>query len=155
MTKTHEFTAAIQGAGGGGAYVDVPFDVEQVFGRKRVPVVATIDDESYRGSLVRMGGECHMLLIRKDIRERIGKGVGDVVAVTLREDTEPRTVDVPPELAAALAQAPAAEALFQKLSFTHQREYVEWIAEAKRDATRQARVEQTVKLLLEGKRTRS
>lgn len=154
MTKGHEFTAPIQGGSMGGAYVDVPFDVERVFGRKRVPVVATIDGESYRGSLVRMGGECHMLLIRKDIRERIGKGVGDVVAVTLREDTEPRTVEVPPELAAALAQAPAAEALFQKLSYTHQREYVEWIAEARREATRRTRVEQTVKLLLEGRRTR-
>lgn len=154
MTRTHEFTATIQAAGMGGAYVDVPFDVEQVFGRKRVPVVATIDGETYRGSLVRMGSPCHMLLIRKDIRARIGKDVGDDVAVTLREDTEPRTVELPPELAAALERQPDAAAFFRQLSYTHQREYAEWVGEAKREATRRTRVEKTVELLLAGKRTR-
>lgn len=148
------FQATIQSAGGGGAYVDVPFDVEQKFGKKRVPVVATIDGETYRGSLVRMGGECHMLLIRKDIREKIGKGIGDSVSVTLQEDTTPRTVEVPADLAQALASDAVAAAFFEGLSFTHRREYVQWVEGAKRDETRRRRIEKTVSLLRDGKRER-
>lgn len=152
--KEHRFTARIQAGSQGGQYVDIPFDVEREFGRKRVPIIATIDGESYRGSLVRMGGECHMLLIRKEIRERIGKTVGDEVEITLAEDTLPREVAVPADLAAALQAAPAANAFFEQLSFTHRREYVSWITEAKKAETRQRRVAKTVELLLEGRRER-
>lgn len=154
MKEPRRFTATIRGNEMGGQYVEIPFDVEKVFGKKRVPILATIDGEPYRGSLVRMGTECHMLLIRKDIRERIGKGVGDTVEVTVEEDAQPREVEVPADLAAVLAKAPAAAAFFEQLSYTHRREYVSWIAEAKKPETRQRRVQQTVALLLEGKRER-
>jgi hypothetical protein len=150
----HEFRAVIQANDSGGAWVDIPFDVERVFGRKRVPVLATIDGEAYRGSLVRMGGACHMLLVRKDVREKIGKSAGDEVHVTLRLDDAPRVVDVPPDLRAALAARPAAAAFFDGLSYTHQREYVSWILEAKRDQTRIGRIEKAVRMLEEQKKTR-
>ena len=68
-----------------GAYVEIPFDVREVFGKGRVPVHATFDGVPYDGSLVRMKTPCHILGIRKDIRAQIGKQPGDVVAVTLRE----------------------------------------------------------------------
>src|SRR4051794_13653907 len=100
MPKEHRFRAHIKSNnddGSGGAWVDIPFDVEKAFGKKRVPIRATIDGESYRGSLVRMGGDCHMLLVRRAIREKIGKKAGDTVSVTLLEDTAPRTVPVPPD----------------------------------------------------------
>lgn len=148
------FEAEIQGSGGGGAYVDVPFDVEEAYGKKRVPIVATIDGATYRGSLVRMRSECHMLLIRKDIRAKIGKDVGDTVQVTLEEDTTPRTIAVPADLAEALAGDAAAAAFFEGLSFTHRREYVTWVEEAKREATRRGRIEKTVALLRAGQRER-
>lgn len=154
MAEEHAFSAVIRAAGGGGAYVDVPFDVEEAFGRKRVPVVAHIDGEPYRGSLVRMGGPAHMLLIRKDVRERIGKQPGDTVSVTLREDTEERTVDVPEDLAAALAADDDAATFFNGLSYTHRREYVQWITEAKREQTRRDRVAKTLGMLQEGRRSR-
>ncbi len=125
-------------------YVRVPFDVEATFGRKRVPVRATIDGQPYRGTLVRMGEPCHMLLILKEIRAKIGKTAGDEVEIVLREDTEPRVVEIPPDLGAALAKSPPAQAAFQKLSYTHQREYVNWILEARHPETRLRRVEQTV-----------
>ncbi|MBN1922479.1 MAG: DUF1905 domain-containing protein [Anaerolineae bacterium] len=83
MSETYAFTACIEPAQGGGAYVAIPFDVEQVFGKKRVPVNATIDGIPYRGSLVRMGQPCHVLGILKSIREALGKQVGDTVEVTL------------------------------------------------------------------------
>ena len=68
-----------------GAYVEIPFDVKEVFGKGRVPVLATFDGVLYSGSLVRMGTPCHILGIRKDIRALIGKQAGDTVHVTLIE----------------------------------------------------------------------
>lgn len=144
MDKTFTFQAVIEDAGGGGAFVRVPFDVEAAFGRKRVPVQATIDGQPYRGTLVRMGTPDHMLLILKEIRARIGKQAGDEVEVTLQEDTAPRTVEIPPDLGLALEKSPRARATFEKLAYTHQREYVNWILEAKRPETRQRRIEQTI-----------
>ena len=72
MTKKHTFTASIQNAGGGGAFVEIPFDVEKAFGSKRPKVKAMIEGIPYRGTLVRMGTDCHLLLILKEIRGQIG-----------------------------------------------------------------------------------
>jgi hypothetical protein len=154
MSKIRKFTAPVEAGSGGGAFVTVPFDVEAAYGKKRVPILAHIDGEPYRGTLVRMGTERHLLLIRKEIRERIGKTVGDLVAVTLEEDTSPRVVEVPADLAGALADEPAAEAFFRGLAFTHQREYVQWLTEAKRAATRRARLDKIVALLKAERRER-
>ena len=138
-----EFNAVIQDAGGnGGAYVVVPFDVEQVYGVKRLKALATIDGVPYRGSVVRMGGPEHLLIILKDIRRQIGKGPGDEVTITLQEDAEPRRVDLAEDVAAALAAQPGAAAAFAQLAYTHQREYVQWIEEAKRVDTRARRISQ-------------
>ncbi|MEZ4647550.1 MAG: YdeI/OmpD-associated family protein [Candidatus Eisenbacteria bacterium] len=153
MNRRRTFRAVIEDAGRGGAFVAIPFDVETVYGKKRVPVRATLGGEPYRGSLVRMG-EGYMLGVRKDIRDRIGKSIGDTIEVVLEEDTEPRVVDVPGDLTAALESAPKAKEIFGGLSYTHQKEYVQWIEEAKREATRQTRIEKTVAMLLDGKKGR-
>lgn len=68
-----------------GAYVEVPFDVREIFGKGRVKVHAEFDRVPYDGSLVRMGTPGHILGIRKDIRAAIGKQPGDTVHVTIRE----------------------------------------------------------------------
>lgn len=68
-----------------GAYVEIPFDVKAVFGKGRVPVNATFDGFPYAGSLVRMGTECHIIGIRKNIRKQIGKQPGDTIRVTIEE----------------------------------------------------------------------
>ena len=68
-----------------GAYVEIPFDVKATFGKGRVPVNATFDGFPYQGSLVRMKTPCHILGIRKDIRQQIGKQPGDIVRVTIEE----------------------------------------------------------------------
>jgi Bacteriocin-protection, YdeI or OmpD-Associated/Domain of unknown function (DUF1905) len=145
--KKYSFRAVIEHGDGGGAGVVVPFDVEQAFGKKRVPIKATIDGVPYRGSLVRMGGPCHLLIVLKEIREKIGKGPGDEVDIVLEEDTEPRVVRIPANLEKALKNAPGAKTLFTKLSYTHQREYVRWIEGAKRPETRTKRIAQAIDLL--------
>ena len=151
MTQKYQFRAVIENAGEGGAYVNIPFDVEKGFGKKRVKVKATIDGEPYRGTLVRMGGPQHMLPVLKSIRQKIGKSFGDEVAVELEEDLESRQVEVPLDLQQALETDPTAHAYFKRLSYTHQKEYVHWITEAKRNKTRQRRVQQTVDMLKLGK----
>lgn len=152
MGDKFEFNATIENAGGGGAFVRIPFDVEQAFGKKRVKVKATFDGEPYRGLLVRMGEPWHMLIILKEIREKIGKGFGDSVQVTVQEDIEPRVLEIPAELIQALEDEPQALAFFNDLAFSHRREYVNWINEAKREVTRQERVKKTVELLKTGKK---
>jgi hypothetical protein len=150
MSEKYQFRAVIQLGDGGGAFVIVPFDVEKTFGKKRVRILATIDGQPYRGSLVRMGTPDHMLLVLKKIREKIGKSVGDEVSVELQEDFELRQVEVPADVQKALAELDAM-ANFSRLSYSHQREYIQWVVEAKREQTRQSRINKMIELLKQDK----
>ena len=152
MRKQQTFTAVIQNAGGGGAFVEVPFDVEKEYGSKKPKVKAMIEGVPYRGTLVRMGTECHLLIILKDIREQIGKTFGDEVTITLEPDTAPRLVEIPKDLMKELKKEKEAKAFFDKLSYTHQKEYVAWINDAKKEETRQNRIVKTIEMLKQGKR---
>ena len=154
MTKKQTFTATILNAGGGGAYVEVPFDVESAFGSKKPKVKATFDGVPYRGMLARMGTEHHVLIILKEIREKIGKTFGDEVKITVELDTEQRVIEIPSELKKVFKAEKEAKTFFDKLSYTHQREYVMWINEAKREETRQSRILKAVEMLKQGKKAR-
>jgi hypothetical protein len=147
-----EFTAIIKQSGNiNGAYIEPPFDVKEVFGAKRVKVIATFDGVEYRGSIVSMGG-CYVLGITQDIRKKIGKEFGDVVEVTIEKDEEERTVEMPEDFAKALADNAAAQETYHKLSFTGKRDYVRWITEAKKEETRRNRIEKSVEGLAQGKK---
>jgi hypothetical protein len=154
MSKKHTFTATIQNAGGGGAFVEVPFDVEKEFGEKRPKVKANIEGALYRGILTRMGTDFHMLIILKGIREQIGKTFGDEVTVTVEADTDPRVLELPKELTKELKKNKEAKAFFDQLSYTHQREYINWINQAKKEETKQNRILKTIEMLKKGKKSR-
>ncbi|MGI6324724.1 MAG: DUF1905 domain-containing protein [Bacilli bacterium] len=84
--KVYEFEAIIKRAEDmDAAYIEIPFDVEAEFGKKKVAVTATFDDYKYDGILVRMKTKCHIIGIRKDIRAAIKKQPGDKIKVTIRE----------------------------------------------------------------------
>lgn len=84
--KRYAFAAVIQKVPEiDGAYVEIPFDVREAFGKGRVKVHAAFDGVPYDGSLVRMGTPGHILGLRKEIRAKIGKQPGDTVQVTLQE----------------------------------------------------------------------
>ncbi|MBJ8339886.1 MULTISPECIES: YdeI/OmpD-associated family protein [Antrihabitans] len=144
-----EFEAQIKSteSGGGGAYVAVPAAVvDALGGGGRIPVEATFDGIPYKGSVVDMGaGPC--LGILKSIRNELSKHPGDSVLVTVERDNAERTVDVPDDLAAALAEAGVREA-FDKLAFSLRREHVTAITDAKRPETRSRRVANTVHAVL-------
>ncbi len=109
-------------------------------GAKRFPVVATVDGYTWRTSVARMGGE-FVVGLNREVRHDAGVGAGQQVDVVLELDLAPRTVEVPDALAAALATDPRAKADFERMSFTHRKEYARWIAEAKREETTRRRVE--------------
>ena len=132
---------------GSGTFVVVPVDVPAVFGRVRAPVVVTINGHTWRSTLSRYGGR-DLLGISRANREAAGIAVGDAVTVELARDSEPRTVAVPDDLAAALDAASGARAAFDGSSFSHRREWVEWVEEAKRPATRERRVRGVVEQVL-------
>lgn len=135
------------------AYVEPPFDVNEVFGSKRVKVKANFDGVEYRGSIVSMGG-CYMLGLTQEIRKKIGKGFGDEIFVTLEKDEEERSVEIPQDFAIAMNNNETAVATFQSLSYTAQKEYVLWITSAKRQETKLERIIKSVSLLAEGKKLR-
>src|ERR671931_1079692 len=121
--------------------------------RKAFPVRATINEHTWPGRVSRMGGE-FLLGLNRDVRAGAGVEAGDEVTVTIALDEAPREVEVPPALAEALDGDAAAKARFDALAYTHRREFARWVAEAKKDDTRERRVAQALQMLREG-RTRS
>lgn len=147
-------TATLEPRGPAAAVV---LDDEQVAtvgeGAKRFPVVATVNGYTWRTTVMRMGGE-FMLGLNRAVREAAGAEAGDRVEVNLELDTAPREVEVPQALADALAADSDAREAFDRLAYTHRKEYARWIEEAKRDETRKRRLAQALEMLREG-RTRS
>ena len=152
--KKFKFKAKIEPGRGGGAFVVFPYDVEKEFGTKgKVPVKATFDGVAADTvSLIRMGMPQHIVGVAKAIREQIGKQPGDTIQVELWKDEEERTVEVPPEFQKLLKNEGLLP-FFEKLSFTHRKEYIRWITEAKKEETRLRRIEKAVEMLKKGVKT--
>lgn len=135
---------------GAWTFIRAPFSVEKEFGVKgRVAVKGSINGVPYRSSLLPQGGGEHILVVNKELRDQAGVTAGDAAAFTLERDDAPRSVDLPAELSQALESNAAAQAIFARLSFSHQKEYADHIAEAKRPETRQRRAANAVGLLLQ------
>ena len=147
---THRFETVLE-AEDGGVFFQVPLDVPDIFGKARAPVRGTINGHPFRSTVAVYGGRSY-LPVNRALRDAAGVAAGDAVVIELEVDNQPRSVDPPPDLAGALAADPEARAAFDGLSFTHQREYAEWVAGAKREATRRRRVDQAVQMLRDGRR---
>ena len=132
----------------------VVLDGEQVGtvgeGAKRFPVVATVNGYSWRTTVTRMRGE-FLLGLNRAVRQEAGVEAGDTVEVNVELDTAPREVEVPRALANALAEDPEARVAFDRLAYTHRKEYVRWIDEAKSDETRERRLAQALEMLRQDK----
>jgi Bacteriocin-protection, YdeI or OmpD-Associated/Domain of unknown function (DUF1905) len=143
------FRGVIEAAGRGGATVPLPFDPKGVFGKARAPVRGTVNGAPFRSTVAIYGGVAY-LGVTKGLREEAGADIGDEVDVEIELDDAPREVDVPPELAAVLERDAEAARAFEKLSYTHRKEYARWIAEAKRAETKQRRIAKVTAMLREG-----
>jgi hypothetical protein len=122
-----------------------PFDVEKTFGAKRVPVKVWINEAHYLSTIVRMGGQFCMAVPKKVRDEAHIKG-GERITVTIQRDTDKRTIEVPIDLAKALKDNGLTEA-FGKFSYTHQKEYVNSVNEAKKEETRVRRIEKVIEMV--------
>ena len=140
-----DFEAPIEAGPGGGALVRLPPDAAEVFGtRARFPVLVTLNGVAYRGSTMPVGDGTFCVGLTKAVRAEAGVSIGDTVAVVVERDAGERTVDLPPDLAAALASNPDAAARFEAMAYTHRKGYAAWIASAKKPETRQRRLDQAI-----------
>ena len=137
----------VVGTDGSGTFLEVPLDVPAVFGRVRAPVRVTVNGHTWRSTVMRYG-ERYYLPVNREHRGAAGVEAGDAVTVLVESDDAPRTVDVPGDLAAAIDAAPGAREAFDAASFSHRREWVEWVEEAKRPSTRERRVRGVVEQVL-------
>jgi hypothetical protein len=136
-----------RGPGGSWAHMPIPFSVETTFGAKgRVAVRGTINGVAYRSSILPRGNGTHYMAVNQTMRAAAGAAIGDQVKVVMERDTAKRTVTVPPWLKKALAQS-AQDKTFNALSYSHRKELVDWIAQAKRPETRARRIEKCVTML--------
>lgn len=151
MSK-QSFRATLLREGGKGSWatLTVPFRVEEVFGtRTRVPVKGTINGVPFRNSLMPNGDGTHYLVVNGSLRAVAGAAIGDTVDVVLQLDSKPKTDELPTELAEAINRDVVAKRCFETMPPSHQREYVEYVAEAKKPETRAKRVERTLAKLRE------
>jgi bacteriocin resistance YdeI/OmpD-like protein/uncharacterized protein DUF1905 len=123
-----------------------PGIVEDMGAGKRPPVRVTINGYTYRSTVAVMGG-VYMVGVAAEHRAAAGIEAGEEIDVDLVLDTEPRTVEVPDDFAAALDAAPAARARFDRMSYTHQKEHVRAIMEAKKPETRERRISKAIEAL--------
>lgn len=112
--------------------------------KKRPPIVVTIGDFTYRSTIAPYYGDLFMIPLSKERRQAAGVEAGDEVEVTLELDTAPRTVEVPADLAAALAEHPGATAAFDALAPSARKEHVRQVETAKAAETRQRRIAKIV-----------
>lgn len=140
-------TTLVQAAGKNATGIVVPPEVvDELGGGKRAPVRVTINGHTFRSTLAVMGGKC-MVGVAAEHREQAKAKGGDEIAVTIELDDAPRTVDVPTDFAAALKKANA-RAAFDALAFSHRKEHVRAIEEAKAPETRARRIAKAVEKIL-------
>jgi hypothetical protein len=144
------FTVEIERVQKAATMFRVPFDLGQAFGGARPPVKVTIRSHTWRTTPGVYDGVGY-IVVNRAVKAATGVDAGDRVRVRMELDTEPRTVVLPADLRAALGRTAKAEGAFEQLSFTHQREYVGWVEEAKRSETRARRIAATVEPVAAGK----
>lgn len=137
-----KFKARLEGSDGSSAtYVLVPSNVMKRFGgRIRVPVNATIEGTAWRTTICNMGAG-PMIGVTAATRRAAGIERGNTVTMTLEEDTAERSVDLPPDLARSLTELQ--RRTYDAMSYSHRKEYVQWIEGAKRPETRSRRIAST------------
>jgi hypothetical protein len=151
MAQSLQMRATLEPRGPAGAFLLTDEQVAALGnGRKTFPVRVTVNGTTLALRLARMGGQ-NMIGLAKAVRADAGVEIGAVYDVEITVDDEERQIEVPDDLAAALAADPAAREAFDKLSYTHRKEYVRWVEEAKKEATRAGRVASTVEMVREGR----
>ena len=151
MAEPLTVTLTLEQRGPAGAFVLTDEQVAVVGeGRRTFPVRVTVNGVTLPLRLARMGGE-NLIGLSRAARAQAEVSIGSTYEVAVAADAEPRTVEVPEDLAAALAGDAPARTAFEALAPSHRREFVRWVTEAKREATRAQRVTKTIEMLRAGR----
>jgi hypothetical protein len=151
MGETLTLTLTLQPRGPAAAFLLSDEQVAAVGGgRKAFPVRVSVNGVTLPLRLARMGGE-NLIGLARTAREQAGMSIGSVYQVEIVADAGARRVEVPEDLAVALADDGEARAAFEALADSHRKEFVRWVSEAKRDATRAQRVAETVEMVRAGR----
>jgi hypothetical protein len=149
-----KFRATVELHGKTATGIEVPDGIVAALGAGHRPAVTvTVGGHSYRTTATRMGGR-FLIPLSAENRTAAGVAAGDEIDVDIEPDTAPRAVEVPADLAEALAKDEAAKTTFDGLAFTHRKEWVRWVEEAKKAETRATRLAKTIEALHAGRRTR-
>jgi hypothetical protein len=144
-----------RGPGGAWTFLEIPFSVEKEFGSKaRVAVAGNMNGFAFQNSLMPNGDGTHSMMVSKALQAGAKAAAGDLVSVALDVDRSERVVTVPPELKRALSKNKKAAIAFNALSYSHRKEFAEWISSAKQDATRISRAEKAIPMVIAKKHVR-
>jgi len=151
MAPALRMTATLEPRGPAGAFLLTDEQVGALGGGKKAfPVRVCVNGATLSLRLARMGGE-NMIGLARAARDQAGVEVGSAYAVEIALETQERTIEVPDDLAAALATDPTAGGAFAALAYAHRKEFVRWITEAKKDSTRADRVVKAVEMVRAGR----
>jgi hypothetical protein len=114
MSEEHAFVTRIRSEGSG-TFIEVPFDVEKVFGKQRAPVRGTINGTSFQSTVAVYGGR-YYLPLKRALRDRAGVASGDKVRISLTRDDRKRRVELPEDFATELENGGLREN-FDRLSY--------------------------------------
>jgi hypothetical protein len=144
-----------RGPGGAWTYLTVPFSVEEAFGTKaRVAVAATMNGFAFQNSIMPNGDGTHSMMVSKALQAGAKAAAGDLVSVTMAVDRSECVVEIPPELKKALSRNRDAAKAFEALSYSHRKEFAEWIASAKLGETWVSRAEKSIPMIIAKRHTR-
>lgn len=149
MKKNFKAPLTARGPGGAWTFLAIPFNVEKVFGTKaRVSVSGTMNGFAFRNSLMPQGDGTHAMAVNKELQAGARAGPGDVVSVSMQVDRSERVVEIPAELRDALAASRKAAAAFESLSYSHRKEFADWVADAKKEETRATRAKKSIAMIM-------
>ena len=124
--------------------IPVPDSVVEALGESKRPAVkVTIGKYTYRTTAARMNGQ-FMIPLSAENRDGAGVAAGDDVNVTIELDTAPREVEVPADFAKALKATAGVRKAFDALAYSHRKEWVRSIEDAKTPETRARRIAKAV-----------
>jgi len=147
--KTFRARLMSKGPGGAWTYLAIPFSVEQDFGSKgRVAVSGTMNGFAFQNSLMPEGDGTHAMMVSKALQAGAKASAGDLVSVTMDVDRSERVVSLPSELTNALAGNKKAAAAFEALSYSHRKEFADWVASGKKEETRLSRAQKSIFMVL-------
>jgi predicted nucleic-acid-binding protein len=134
-------------------HATMPFDAAEAFGsRARIAVKGRINGFPFRSSIMPRGDGTHYMAINKTMLAGAKAKQGDRAKLIIEPDQQEREVVVPPELERAFEASPTAAKAYHAMSYSHRKEYADWIASAQKQETRDTRAEKATQMLLAGKR---